>query len=231
MHVTAHPQPTCPGAALTPTRRQSRLPNPHHPTPQNNHITHHTHTHHTEQPKNPHSMSRDPRRTSTAPKRTSLLPRPSSIAIDPTALIAQHVQLTGTYPITIGPGAVLHPHSRVNSTGCAVMLGEGSVVYERARVGAGEVEDLGGRPGLGRRISGVTAGARGDGVVLGRNVVVETGAVVEAAEVGDGCVVEAGAVVGRGCVLGRVSGHFPPPPFSFPLYLLLSFISGSSHAD
>lgn len=147
--------------------------------------------------------SRDPRRTSTAPsKRTSLLPRPSSIAVDPSALIAQHAQLTGTHPITIGPGAVLHPHAKVNSTGSVVMLGEGCVVFERARVG---VADVGEVPGFDRRQSGTYMGGRGEGVVLGRNVVVETGAVVEAAEVGEGSVVESGAVVGRGAVIGKVN--------------------------
>ncbi|KAJ4351086.1 hypothetical protein N0V95_004133 [Ascochyta clinopodiicola] len=159
--------------------------------------------------------TRDPRRTSTAPKRTSLLPRPSSIAVDPSALIAQHAQLTGTHPITIGPGAVLHPHSKVNSTGSVVMVGEGCVVFERARVGVAEVET--GRPELSRRTSGMSAGGRGDGVVLGRNVVVETNAVVEAAEVGEGSVVEVGAVVGRGAVVGKyctISAASVVPPYT-----------------
>ncbi|KAF3044439.1 hypothetical protein E8E12_010663 [Didymella heteroderae] len=87
--------------------------------------------------------SRDPRRTSTAhtsSKRTSLLPRPSSIAIDPSALIAQHAQLTGSYPITIGPGAVLHPHAKINRAVVeAAEIGEGSVVEVGAVVGRGAV--------------------------------------------------------------------------------------------
>lgn len=155
--------------------------------------------------------SRDPRRTSTAhttSKRTSLLPRPSSIAIDPSALIAQHAQLTGSYPITIGPGAVLHPHARVNSTGSVVMLGEGVVVCERARVGIASTGTdaaglVGGAEEERRRTSGSVI--RNDGVVLGRNVIVETGAVIEGSEIGEGSVVEAGAVVGRGAVVGKVS--------------------------
>lgn len=157
--------------------------------------------------------SRDPRRQATAPKRTSLLPRPSSIAIDPTALIAQHTQLTGTHPITIGPHAVLHPHSKIHSGAAPVLLGEGCVVYERARVGAGEEEEKGeGRVALLRRESGMSFGGRGEGTVLGRNVVVETGAVVEAVEVGEGSTVEVGAVVGRGCVVGKVgSWHIAFP--------------------
>lgn len=98
------------------------------------------------------------------------------------------------------------------------MVGEGCVVYERARVGVGEVDDKsGGRPGVVRRESGMGGGGRGDGVVLGRNVVVETNAVVEAAEIGEGSVVEVGAVVGRGAVIGRVR--------------IESFSSLSSHQD
>ncbi|KAF1931447.1 trimeric LpxA-like protein [Didymella exigua CBS 183.55] len=147
--------------------------------------------------------SRDPRRTSTvhASKRTSLLPRPSSIAIDPTALVAQHAQLTGSFPITIGPGAVLHPHARVNSAGCVVVLGEGVVLFERARVG----------------VEGELGRSAGEDVVLGRNVVVETGAVVEGREVGEGSVVEVGAVVGRGAVVGKyctVSAASVVPPYT-----------------
>lgn len=83
------------------------------------------------------------------------------------------------------------------------MVGEGCVVFERARVG---VAEDGGRPEVGRRVSGLSMGGRGEGVVLGRNVVVETGAVVEASEMGEGSVVEAGGVVGRGCVVGKVCG-------------------------
>ncbi|UPX15533.1 uncharacterized protein EKO05_0005977 [Ascochyta rabiei] len=159
--------------------------------------------------------ARDPRRTSTAPKRTSLLPRPSSIAVDPTALIAQHAQLTGTHPITIGPGAVLHPHSKLNSTGCVVMLGEGCVVFERARVGLADVDAP--RPESSRRTSGTSAGGRGDGVVLGRNVTVEANAVVEAAEVGEGTLIDVAAVVGRGAVIGKhctISAASVVPPYT-----------------
>jgi dynactin-6 len=82
------------------------------------------------------------------------------------------------------------------------MVGEGCVMFERARVGVADVES--GRPELSRRTSGMSNGGRGDGVVLGRNVVVETGAVVEASEVGEGSVVEGGAIVGRGAVIGKV---------------------------
>ncbi|KAF3050325.1 hypothetical protein E8E11_003866 [Didymella keratinophila] len=160
--------------------------------------------------------SHNPRRTSTAQtsKRSSLLPRPSSIAIDPSALIAQHAQLTGSYPITIGPGAVLHPHARVNSTGSVVMLGEGVVVCERARVGIADPSPAGGEEER-RRTSGSVV--RTDCVVLGRNVVVETGAVVEGSDVGEGSCVEAGAVVGRGAVVGKyctISAASVVPPYT-----------------
>lgn len=147
------------------------------------------------------------RRTSTIQKRQSVLPKPSSIVLDPSVLIAQHAQLTGTQPITIGPNAILHPHSKISSTIAPVVIGEGVVIYERAKIGVGFGESA----DTDSRRSSVMSGAsarnsmRGEGTVLGRNVVIETNAVVEAAEVGEGSVVEVGAVLGRGCVIGKVS--------------------------
>jgi dynactin-6 len=149
----------------------------------------------------------DPRRTSTLQKRASLLPKPSTITLHPTALIAQHAQLTGTYPITIGPAAVLHPHCKLSSAQAPLVLGPGVIVYERAKVGVGmgEAVDIakGGGGGVeSRRASGIE-GRRGEGTLLGKNVVVETRAVVEAAEVGEGSVVEVGAYLGPGSVVGK----------------------------
>ncbi|KAH8725066.1 trimeric LpxA-like protein [Phaeosphaeriaceae sp. PMI808] len=144
------------------------------------------------------------RRSSTAPKRTSLLPKPSSIALDPSVLIAQHAQITGTHAITLGPNTVLHPHSKISSALAPVVLGEGVVVYERAKVG------LGMGPGLdadskrsSMASSRSSAPIRSEGTLLGRNVVIESNAIVEAAEVGEGSVIEVGAILGRGCVIGR----------------------------
>jgi dynactin-6 len=138
-----------------------------------------------------------------------MLPKPSSIALDASVLVAQHAQMTGTHPITLGANTVLHPHSKVSSALAPVVLGEGVVVYERAKVGVG----LGPGPDMDResrpssmRSSG--GALRSDGVLLGRNVVVESNAVVEASEVGEGSVVEVGAVLGRGCVVGKVRTPF-----------------------
>ena len=134
------------------------------------------------------------RPTSTAKRTSTALPKPSSLVIDPSAIIAQHAVITGTQPITIGPHAVLHPHGKITSGTAPVVVGEGCIVFEKAVVGVGWLQD------------GFTARgeSRADGVVLGRNVVVETGAVVEAAEVGEGTVVEAGARLGAGVVVGKV---------------------------
>jgi carbonic anhydrase/acetyltransferase-like protein (isoleucine patch superfamily) len=134
-----------------------------------------------------------------------MLPKPSSIALDPSVLIAQHAQLTGTQPITLGPHTVLHPHSKISSALAPVVLGEGVVVYERAKVGVGMGPELDAES---RRSSMASARSsapvRSEGTVLGRNVVVESNALVEAAEVGEGTVIEVGAVVGRGSVIGKV---------------------------
>ena len=138
------------------------------------------------------------RRTSTIQKRQSVLPKPSSIVLDPSVLIAQHAQLTGTHPITIGPNAVLHPHCKISSAFSPVVLGEGVVIFERAKVGVGF-----GDSDADSRRSSIVSQKRGEGTVLEKNVVVETGAIVEAAEVGEGTVIEIGASVGRGCVIGK----------------------------
>lgn len=147
------------------------------------------------------------RRTSSIQKRQSVLPKPSSIVLDSSVLIAQHAQLTGTHPITIGPNTVMHPHSKISSMLAPVVLGEGVVIYERAKIGVG-IGD--GTDADSRRSSTISTErssvyGRGEGTVLGPNVVIETGAIVEAAEVGEGSTIEVGAVLGRGCVIGRVS--------------------------
>ncbi|KAF2867044.1 trimeric LpxA-like protein [Massariosphaeria phaeospora] len=146
------------------------------------------------------------RRTSTLQKRSSVLPKPSSIVLDVSVLIAQHAQLTGTHAITVGANSVLHPHCKISSAFAPVVLSEGVVVYERAKVGLG-IGDSGEVGGDSRRSSVASArdasSGRSEGTLLGNNVVIETNAVVEAAEVGEGTVIEVGAVLGRGCVVGK----------------------------
>jgi dynactin-6 len=139
-------------------------------------------------------------------KRQSILPKPSSIVLDPSVLIAQHAQLTGTHPVTVGANTVLHPGCKISSAFAPVVLGEGVVIYERARVGlgTGDNADADIRRSSGVVRSGEGSSIRSERTVLGNNVVVETGAVVEAYELGEGCVVEVGAVVGRGCIIGKV---------------------------
>jgi len=89
------------------------------------------------------------------------------------------------------------------------VLGEGCVVFERAKVGVG----MGAEVDAGSRRSSVAAGRssahvresmRSEGTFLGKNVVVESNAIVEAAEVGEGSVIEVGAVIGRGSIIGKV---------------------------
>ncbi|KAF2276781.1 trimeric LpxA-like protein [Westerdykella ornata] len=144
------------------------------------------------------------RRTSSMQKRQSILPRPPSLIVDPSVLIAQHVQIAGANPITIGPNAIIHPHTKISSAMAPVVIGEGVIAFEKVKIGVGM-----GESGIAdsRRSSVMSPGnrdsLRGEGTVLGRNVVIETGAVVEAAEVGEGTVVEVGAVLGPGCVVGR----------------------------
>ncbi|KAL5113509.1 hypothetical protein ACEQ8H_008617 [Pleosporales sp. CAS-2024a] len=161
------------------------------------------------------------RRSSTAPKRTSMLPKPSSVTLDPSVLIAQHAQITGTHPITLGPNTILHPHSKISSVLSPVVLGEGVVVYERAKIGMGvggpEMDAENRRSSMTSARS--SASIRSEGTVLGKNVVVESNAIVEAAEIGEGSVIEVGAVLGRGCVLGRYCTISPSSWVAPDMYL------------
>ncbi|KAF2749698.1 trimeric LpxA-like protein [Sporormia fimetaria CBS 119925] len=139
-------------------------------------------------------------------KRTSALPKPTSLFLDPTVLVAQHAQFTGTHPITVGPNTVLHPHVKISSVVAPVVIGEGVVVYEKAKIGVG----IGGTSAPeSAGAGGAMESTRGDGTVLGQGVVVESNAVVEAAEVGEGTVVEVGAVLGVGCVIGKYCNICP----------------------
>lgn len=137
-------------------------------------------------------------------------------------LIAQHAQLTGTFPITIGSHTVIHPHSKLSSGVAPVVVGEGCVVYERAKVGVGVGPELDAET---RRTSIASARSsinpresmRADGTFLGKNVVVESNATVEAADVGEGSIIEVGATLGRGSIIGKyctISAFSVIPPFT-----------------
>jgi dynactin-6 len=145
-----------------------------------------------------------------------VLPKPSSLFLDPSVLVAQHAQLSGTLPITVGPNTILHPHTKISSAVAPVVIGEGVIVYEKVKIGVG-MNATSASADSSRRSSVMSAASardsnRGDGTVLGRNVVIETGAIIEAAEIGEGTVVEVGAVIGRGCVIGKVSSRIPSCP-------------------
>jgi dynactin-6 len=133
------------------------------------------------------------KRISTAPA----APQPPPATIHPSAIIANHANLAGVFPITIGANAVLNPYAKVISNAGPVEIGEGSVIWERAVVGISaeaatkdEDDDL----GPGRTF-----------VMLERNCIIESGARVEAKLVGEGTVIEAFATIGEGCVIGKVS--------------------------
>ncbi|KAF7454497.1 transferase hexapeptide domain protein [Pyrenophora tritici-repentis] len=163
-----------------------------------------------------------------------MLPKPSSVFLDSSVLIAQHAQLTGTQPITIGPNTVLHPHCKLSSALAPVVLGEGCVVFERAKVGVGmsaELDAASRRSSVApvRIVANARESMRSEGTFLGKNVVVESNAIVEAAEVGEGSVIEVGAVVGRGSIIGKYctisSSSYLPPNTRLPDYTVV--FSGS----
>ncbi|KAK3077320.1 hypothetical protein LTS18_010590, partial [Coniosporium uncinatum] len=139
--------------------------------------------------KRPSSSSARP--ATTAKRPSSALPK-APCTIYPTAIVANHAVLTGKHPISIAEKAVLHPYAKVDSTVCAVEIGRGVVVGEKAVVGV--VSSSGGGGG---------DEGRQEKVVLERNAFVENGAVVQAVRVGEGTVVQSDAKVGAGAVVGR----------------------------
>lgn len=139
-------------------------------------------------------------------KRVSTVAAPKApTSVHSTALIAGHAVLTGTNLITVGPRAVVHPYARINSTNGPIILGEASVIWEGAVIGA----PSGDKSSVPSDSTKKETDA-GQGVDLGRYVVVECGAVVEAASIGEGTLIEADAKIGKGAVVGKVCANLTP---------------------
>jgi carbonic anhydrase/acetyltransferase-like protein (isoleucine patch superfamily) len=152
-------------------------------------LQHSYHNHIMSDPKPSRPLSK---RVSTAPA----APKPPA-TIDPSAILANHATLTGSYPITVGSNAVLHPYCKIISNAGPVEVGEGSVLWERSVVGINTDGGI-------REEDGEDADFGSKFVMLERNVIVESGAQVAAKLIGEGTVVEAFATVGDGCVIGKV---------------------------
>ncbi|KAI9825446.1 MAG: hypothetical protein M1832_001176 [Thelocarpon impressellum] len=136
-----------------------------------------------------------------ASKRASLLPAGPKppCTIHPTAIIADTAVLSGTFPVTIGANAVLHPRAKLLSTYGPVSVGAWCVIGERCVVGLSSPpsasKDIGGKVGE-------------EGVVVEDATTLEPGAVVEAKRVGQGSVIDVrarlnpGSSVGAKCKIG-----------------------------
>jgi dynactin-6 len=139
------------------------------------------------------------KRVSTAPA----APKPPA-TIDPSAILANHATLTGSYPITVGANAVLHQYSKVISNAGPVEIGGGAVIWERAVVGIIAHDGI-------REEDDEDVDFGSKFVMLERDVIVESGAQVAAKLVGEGTVIEAFANIGEGCVIGKVRDSCPDP--------------------
>lgn len=127
--------------------------------------------------------ARPPTTKRTTTTSTSLPASGPPCTIDPTAVIADKAQLTGSHPVTIAEHVVLHPYARIRAEGGSVTIGPYCIVSEGAVVGLPE-------------------GRAGD-VVLERWVNVESGAEVLAKQVGEGTEVGIQARIGEGATVGR----------------------------
>lgn len=118
-------------------------------------------------------------------------PRPAlttPLHLHPTTHLSDNITITGTHPITLGPGTFLHPRCKLSSTAGPITLGANVLVSERASLSA--TSPAGVHVG---DFSVVETGARVEGRV-GRACEVGVLAVVLGA-VGDGGRVGAGEVV------------------------------------
>jgi dynactin-6 len=102
--------------------------------------------------------------------------------IDPTAVVADKAQITGSFPVTIGSHAVIHPYARIRAEGGSVTIGAFCIIAEGAIIGFPE-------------------GQAGD-VVLDRHVSVESGAEVLAKRVGEVTEVGVHSRIGAGATVG-----------------------------
>ena len=104
--------------------------------------------------------------------------------IHSTAVVAEKAQITGSHLVEIGENVIIHPHAKIKAEHGNVLIGRGSMIAEKAIVGA-------------------TEGEGEMDVVLGEGVSIETGAVVEAKKIGDYTTVEVNSRVDAGAIVGR----------------------------
>ena len=84
--------------------------------------------------------ARPPTTKRTTTTSTSLPAAGPPCTIDPTAIIADKAQLTGSHPVTIAEHVVLHPYARIRAEGGSVTIGPYCIVSEGAVVGLPEGE-------------------------------------------------------------------------------------------
>ncbi|KAI1847641.1 hypothetical protein JX266_006493 [Neoarthrinium moseri] len=129
-------------------------------------------------------------------KRQSILPRVQAgpkapVNFSSSITIADTAILTGNHTINISSDSVIHPRSKLDSSGGRVTIGRRCIVHERTHVGA---------PGPAPPSSSASFG-----VLLEDYVTVEVAAVIESGEttIAEGCLIGIGARIGRGAQLGK----------------------------
>ncbi|KAL2813048.1 trimeric LpxA-like protein [Aspergillus cavernicola] len=72
--------------------------------------------------------------TTTQPSTPRLPSAP--VSAHPTSIISESSTFNGTYPVSIGRGAVIHPRAKIFATEGPVKIGEGCIVSEKCVIGA-----------------------------------------------------------------------------------------------
>lgn len=131
-----------------------------------------------------------PRQNTSSRRASSFAPKPP-LSLDSTSIVANHVQLVGIHPVTIGPNSVINPHARINSTNCSVAIGAGCIIAEKASIG----------------LSGLSQDSMDashlETIKIGDNVRIESNAVIEAEFIGEYSIVDVDAQIGAGAIIGK----------------------------
>ncbi|KAJ8612733.1 hypothetical protein MRB53_037309 [Persea americana] len=123
------------------------------------------------------------------------------LTLSSTATLSPRATLQGTHPITIGDGAIIHPFAILNAAHAPIVIGAGTIVWERAEIGGS------GNPVQSPAVSTNQDAPKADmaqqTTSIGSNVSVHPLSRVDTgAKIGDGAEVAVAAHVGAGAVVG-----------------------------
>jgi UDP-3-O-[3-hydroxymyristoyl] glucosamine N-acyltransferase len=147
---------------------------------------------------------RPPPTKTTSTTRPPPAPKPP-LTLHPTAHIGESISLTGKFPITIAPYAILHPRVTLNSLYGPIHIGEGTVIGAKTSIGLTKPVEKTGR--VGRSEDGSDSEDDGEsdegGVRLEKDVTIGPMSHISASYIGEASVIEPQVRLPAGLRVGR----------------------------